>query len=56
MELATVVLYGMYCDWPDALIARIAKTTAQTVRKRKDAFFNDPSLIFKVPVLISDMR
>ena len=56
MELSTVVLYGMYCRWPNALIARVAKTTPKTVRRRREAFFEDPSLIFRVPVLISDMR
>ncbi len=56
MQLSTMVLYGMYCGWPDALIARMARTTAKTVRKRRNAFFDDPSLIFNVPVLITDMR
>ena len=56
MELWIIVLWGMYHGWSEPMTAKQARTTVKTVRKCKDAFYEDPSLIFKTPVLTRDMR
>ena len=56
MELWVIVLYGAHRGWTEAMMARVAKTTVNTIRKCRSSFQEDPSSIFRVPVLTMEMR
>ncbi len=56
MDRDLVVLWAMYRGWSDAVAARESGLSPSTFDRARRRFENEPWLLFRVPILLRDIR